>query len=193
MPGKKNKQRRNRRNRKKQNRKRPALTPSEVVLQDAKHATHPLHTWPTAIVVILLSLKTEMEEFERGFNSILRQVHGNYVQTVAIWLHLLPRKNPVGIMIGDRLARMTMLLSMVYKDMQKDQMYTKDKEDDMFVIQTSTDYLQLLFETNAAWEMVAKKALRLEGKKRGIISTLVFPPELLNWFENDILDSERIS
>ena len=168
MPGKKNRQRRRNRNRNKQRRH---LTPNEVVLLDSKDATHPLHTWPTTLVALLLSFKTEMEEFERGFNLIMRQVHDNYIQAYAIrgFLEMPLTTHPVLLTMPPELKRIvenglkydTDVLDSLFTTLHEDKMYPKMGEKGCTAILEATSrHIQDVFDTDAVFKTVANKALK---------------------------------
>ena len=170
MPGKKN--RRRNRNRNKQRRH---LTPNEVVLLDSKDATHPLHTWPTTLVALLLSFKTEMEEFERGFNLILHQVHDNYIQAYAIrgFLEMPLTTHPVLLTMPPGLKHMvekalrfdTEALDALFTTLHEDQMHSEEmgQKGCKVIIAATSRHLQEVFDTDAVFKTVAEEALKVHG------------------------------
>lgn len=60
------------------------MTSGQMVLLDAREASHPLHDWPTTLVVLLLQWKTEVEMFTLRLNGILKQVHDVYYEQLSI-------------------------------------------------------------------------------------------------------------
>ena len=68
---------------------------SQVVLLDVVKASHPLHHWPTTLVVLLLQWKEEMEMFELRFNSVLKELHDVYYAQLAIgcWVNSEEQNN----------------------------------------------------------------------------------------------------
>ena len=163
MPGKKNKQRRNRRRR---NRARQALTSNQIILQEAKKADHPLHEFPTALIILLLQWKEEMEGFDARMNNLLGQVHDAYYYQLATaeWLTTPGINHTSGLIVQYCVldARITRLMGELYADCD--------------ALQYMYHHFQIRLELKEDQVKETKEVLACVARQMEVVKTNLFGP-----------------
>ena len=151
------------------------MSPTQRVVVASEEKTHPLYSFPTALIVLICNFKAQMEAFELEFNRILRVSHGIFVQEYVIlgFLelpdgdNLLPDflkhwPNHLKDLVIEGLCRDMAYLMKLTDGLKKSQMFGAGCDE---LLTFSQSHLNDLFDSDPGFKLIADRALKTQPWK----------------------------